>query len=143
MLLGAYGVFGGCPVRPRAIGPDGPNPARKCRQDQGLTTQFFRDRRSPEGPVRTAEEGSRLKGITNAPLFVVVADQWYARPEILALMEQGHRVVKYSSRPADEPDLLLAPFGHAWTEEFFDGGYLPAALTAARARRRRGKGGSK
>jgi hypothetical protein len=79
------------------------------------------------------------KGVTNQPLAVWVAHQWYARPEILKLMRAGHRVYDMSKitcccgEGPDEPNLIIHPAA-GWTEDLFD--YLPAALTRARARRR-------
>jgi len=83
------------------------------------------------------------KGVTNQPLVIWVAEQWYSHPEILKLMAAGHRVVNMSGAPklgmdgatATPPDLILHPAAHFWTDAMFD--YLPAALTAARARRRK------
>jgi hypothetical protein len=53
---------------------------------------------------------------------------------VLALMSQGHRVLKLALPDAD---LILAPQAHFFTEDMAD--YLPAALTAARARKRKAK----
>jgi len=72
-----------------------------------------------------------MKGITNAPLVIDVEEEWYSRPEILALMRQGHAVRKIVTG-----DLTLTRSA-GWTEDLFD--YLPAALTRARARRKKTK----
>jgi len=85
------------------------------------------------------------KGVTNQPLVVWVAEQWYSHPEILKLMAAGHDVIRMDEAPTYtpfrgariEPDLILHPAAHSWTDDMFD--YLPAALTAARARRRKNK----
>ena len=81
------------------------------------------------------------KGVTNQPLVVWVAEQWYSHPEILKLMAAGHYVVSMRPRlsrlEGGEPDLILHPAAYSWTDDMFD--YLPAALTAARARRRKNK----
>ena len=76
------------------------------------------------------------KGVTNQPLVVWVAEQWYSHPEILKLMAAGHRVIRFNDLEKS-PDLILHPAAHSWTDDMFD--YLPAALTAARARRRKNK----
>jgi len=78
------------------------------------------------------------KGLTNQPLVIWVAAEWFSHPEILKLMAAGHRVVKMDQHwvgPSEPPGLILHPAAHFWTDAMFD--YLPAALTAARARRRK------
>jgi len=81
-----------------------------------------------------------MKGLTNAPLVIWVAREWFERPEILTRMRQGHRVVNMdvlfntAALVSREPDLILHSAA-GWTEELFD--YLPAALTRARARRKK------
>ena len=80
------------------------------------------------------------KGLTSAPLVIWVAAEWFNRPEILALMSDGHRVISMGM-PAllvTEPDLILHRAAHAWSDEFWD--YLPAALKSVRERKRRRKG---
>jgi hypothetical protein len=77
-----------------------------------------------------------VKGITTQPLVVVVAEQWFQHEAVLELMRQGHRVVKFGAgfRYLEEPDLLLHPAAHGWNDCMWE--YLPAAITAARRRRK-------
>lgn len=72
-----------------------------------------------------------MKGVTNQPLTIWVAAEWYTHPKILELMSAGHHVKKLEL----DGDLILAPQAHFFTNQMLD--YLPAALTAARARRRK------
>jgi hypothetical protein len=78
------------------------------------------------------------RGLTNAPLVIVVADEWFEHPEVLKLMSAGHRVYRWSADvmrfAAASPDLILHPAAHNWNDSMWE--YLPAALTAARKRRR-------
>lgn len=69
------------------------------------------------------------RGVTNQPLTIDVEEEWYTRPEILALMRQGHTIRKISTG-----DLTLTRSA-GWTEDLFE--YLSAALTRARARRKK------
>jgi hypothetical protein len=98
------------------------------------------------------------KGVTNQPLVIWVWREWYSRPEILALMRQGHTVTNMGQvfRPtlgvyagSPEPDLIIHPAA-GWTVELLepekrekDGSlywpYLDAGLTRARARRKKAK----
>ena len=71
------------------------------------------------------------KGLTSSPLTIWVSEDLYAHPAVLALMAQGHKVLRLSLPGAD---LILAPQAHMMSEAMLD--YLPAALTAARARKR-------
>jgi hypothetical protein len=75
------------------------------------------------------------KGKTNQPIEVVVADEWAAHPEIVELRERGHRVYGWSEYRGAYPDLILHPAAHGWNDMMWE--YLPAAVTAARARKRR------
>ena len=77
-----------------------------------------------------------MKGITNMPLVIWVWRDWFSRPEPLELMRQGHSVWQIEAGKLPEPDLILHPAA-GWTEDLFD--YLPAALTRARARRKKAK----
>ena len=80
-------------------------------------------------------------------LTIWVADQWLAHPAIAALQAAGHTVRAFGGTvPGMEPDLLLHPAAHWWSEDMFteetrkDGTtyqpYLDAALVAARKRRK-------
>lgn len=74
------------------------------------------------------------KGKTNQPVSIAVPDGWALRPEIHALVEQGHTVTEI---PMVGIDLILAPQAHFFNDMMLD--YLPAAITAARKRKREGK----
>lgn len=79
-----------------------------------------------------------MKGLTNQPLTIWVAAAWYSHPEILTLMAAGHNVVNMGTALADvtsAPDLILHPAAHGWNDAMWD--YLPAAIVAARARKKR------
>jgi hypothetical protein len=77
-----------------------------------------------------------MKGKTNQPLVIVVADAFFNHPEVESLANQGHKVYRWSGVGADvpEPDLILHPAAHFYNETMAD--YLPAAITAARKRKR-------
>jgi virulence-associated protein VagC len=70
------------------------------------------------------------KGRTNQPLVIQVAEEYKDAPLIESLRQQGHRVETFKS----DADLILAPQAHQWNDMMWD--YLPAALTAARKRRK-------
>jgi hypothetical protein len=75
------------------------------------------------------------KGRTNQPLTIAVPDAWFTRPEFVALAEQGHTVRGLSMMPTlASVDLILAPQAHFYNEDMTD--FLPAAITAARKRKR-------
>lgn len=74
------------------------------------------------------------KGRTNQPLVIWVHGQWAGHPEVEALGAAGHTV---KVMPLNDADLILHPAAHQWNDTMFD--YLPAALTAARKRKREGK----
>ena len=71
------------------------------------------------------------KGVTNQPLTLWVDESLYDHPKILELMAAGHSVMKLTLPRAD---LILGPHAHYFTDDMID--YLPAALAAARARKR-------
>lgn len=73
------------------------------------------------------------RGRTNQPITIAVPEGWGARPEIAALAAQGHVVVE-TSLPYD---LILAPQAHFFNDMMLD--YLPAAITAARKRKKESK----
>ena len=77
------------------------------------------------------------KGKTNQPLVIVVAEAWEKHAAIVALREQGHKVYGYHEPSPAKPDLILHPAAHGWDDSLWD--YLPAAIAAARARKRRAK----
>ena len=72
------------------------------------------------------------RGVTNQPLRIYVAPQWLSHPAVLDLMRAGHNVYA-TPTVLHGADLILHPAAHGWNEHMFP--YLPAALTAARARR--------
>jgi hypothetical protein len=93
------------------------------------------------------------KGKTNQPLRFWVASTWRQHPAILALEAQGHIVHEVAGLIAadgsvHEPDLILHPAAHGWSEPMFqtekkkDGTeyapYLEVALSAARKRKKEG-----
>ncbi len=87
------------------------------------------------------------KGRTNQPLLIWVAPAYAGHEKIETLREQGHRVVVMETDETaatffgigklwsvGEPDLILHPAAHFWNDMMWD--FLPAALTAARKRKR-------
>ena len=81
-----------------------------------------------------------MKGRTNQPLVIWVAPQWVNHATIEALVLQGHRVVdmdQIHESDTMDPDLILHPAAHQWNDYLWD--YLPAALAAARKRKREAK----
>jgi len=76
------------------------------------------------------------KGKTNQPLRIVVAEAYDKHPAVEALRAQGHDVY-VTDVTAPLPDLLLHPAAHQWSDDMWD--FLPAAITAARKRKREGK----
>lgn len=88
------------------------------------------------------------KGRTNSPLVVWVAPEFRDLDAVNRLVQQGHRVVDMqhvyeyglAGSEGGEPDLILHPAAHNWNDKMWD--YLPAALTAARKRKKEAKSGS-
>ena len=80
-------------------------------------------------------------GRANPALCIVVADAWRSRPEVIVLRDAGHAVIAFSdfSTGSREPDLILHPAAHAWSDEMFETPYLKTALAAARRRRKEAK----
>lgn len=74
------------------------------------------------------------KGRTNQPLNIVASEDFMGRPEIVALQAQGHSLVFLDTA---RMDLILAPQAHFYNADMAD--FLPAAITAARKRKREGK----
>lgn len=74
------------------------------------------------------------RGKTNQPLHIAVPDGWALRPEIAALVAQGHTVTEL---PVTGLDLILAPQAHFFNDMMLD--YLPDAIAAGRKRKREGK----
>ncbi len=75
------------------------------------------------------------KGRTNQPLVIWVDRQYVEHEKIAALREQGHKVIDIAPPgPGEQPDLILHPAAHFWNDMMWD--FLPAALTAARKRKR-------
>lgn len=75
-----------------------------------------------------------MKGRTNQPLTIAVPHEWLELPHIQALAKQGHTLVPQDWRTFD---LVLAPQAHQMNEMLLD--YLPAAITAARKRKKGAK----
>ena len=81
-------------------------------------------------------------GRPNPILTIWVAHAWINHPAISALEAQGHRVYDmgtqlsrtFSTNESPEPDLILHPAAHWWSNDMWD--YIPAALVAARKRRK-------
>jgi hypothetical protein len=73
------------------------------------------------------------KGRTNSPLVIQVAEEFKDSPPIESLRQQGHRIETFRS----DADLILAPQAHQWND--FMWSFLPAALAAARKRKRESK----
>lgn len=71
-------------------------------------------------------------GKTSSPLRILVAPELVGSPEILLLAKQGHNVSSITD--IDDVDLILAPQAHQYTSALAL--YLPAAIKAARARKR-------
>lgn len=78
------------------------------------------------------------KGRTNQPLSILVHPTWEEHPAVLALREQGHPITSSSDHgyAAHEFDLVLLPNAHFWNDMMWD--FLPAAIAAARKRKREG-----
>ncbi len=74
------------------------------------------------------------KGKTSQPITIAVPTDWLDRPEIEALIQQGHQLIPMSFM---QIDLILAPQAHMFNDLMLD--YLPAALTAARKRKKENK----
>lgn len=79
------------------------------------------------------------KGLTPQPITVWVAEEWRQHDAVLALMRAGHTVLimQPGFRYLGEPDLIIHPAAHGWHDCMWS--YLPAAITAARRRRREKK----
>jgi hypothetical protein len=77
------------------------------------------------------------KGKTNAPLVIYVAEPYAASPPVESLRQQGHVIVTFTEPPGNKADLILHPAAHQWNDMMWD--FLPAALTAARKRKKEGK----
>ena len=67
-------------------------------------------------------------------MTILVADQWLAHPEVLALAEKGHTI-----QAAPPADLNQAPWAWNWGDEMWD--LLDVALKGARAKKREEKNG--
>lgn len=81
------------------------------------------------------------KGKTNQPLVIWVAPEYLTSPPVESLRQQGHRIVEcLPPHPETDPrpDLILHPAAHQWNDMMWD--FLPAALTAARKRKKEAKG---
>lgn len=83
------------------------------------------------------------KGRTNQPLVIWVAPAFIPTGPVESLIQQGHRVIPMTQATlaqiddTDKPDLILHPAAHQWNDMMWD--YLPAALAAARKRKREAK----
>jgi hypothetical protein len=69
-------------------------------------------------------------------LTIWVADEYFEHEKVSELRAKGHdvRLMPRDSSP-NAPDLILHPAAHYWDDEMWD--YLPAALVAARKRRKK------
>lgn len=75
------------------------------------------------------------KGRTNQPLVIWVSSLYESSPPVVSLRQQGHNIIVLNENPP--ADLILHPAAHQWNDMMWD--YLPAALTAARKRKKEGK----
>jgi len=84
-------------------------------------------------------------GRTPTPLVVWTTAEWAKRPEMVELAEKGHAIVEIeqiqrwmldSLEPVPEPDLILHPAAHGWTEQMWETRLLDVALSAARRRKK-------
>ena len=85
------------------------------------------------------------KGRTNQPLVIWVAEAYADSPPVQSLKAQGHHVEVMDPATqtrwfAEVPDLILHPAAHQWNDMMWD--FLPAALAAARKRKREAKNGA-
>ncbi len=78
------------------------------------------------------------RGRTNQPLVVYVAPEYEMSPPVESLRQQGHTIVVFASSTLVRPDLILHPAAHQWNDMMWD--FLPAAIIAARKRKREAKG---
>jgi hypothetical protein len=72
-------------------------------------------------------------GRTNNVLRVLVAAQFAENPAIAELKAKGHEIIFFDAT-IDNVDLILHQSAHFWSDMMWD--FLPAALTAARKRKR-------
>jgi len=69
--------------------------------------------------------------VSARPALTIWVDARYlSRPEVQALVAQGHKV----SPVVDAPDLILHPAAHAWNDMHWP--YLEQALVQARKRKK-------
>lgn len=78
-------------------------------------------------------------GRTSSPLRIQVAAQWRDHPKIQELDRAGHYICILGDGCPDatDVDLILHPAAHGWNDLMWE--YLPAAVKAARDRKRRAK----
>jgi hypothetical protein len=78
---------------------------------------------------------------TNLRLTIWVDGRWRDQDQILELSDKGHTIIPMDVEfpPVPEPDLILSPVAHCWTDEMFDTGLLDVALKRARARKKESK----
>lgn len=78
------------------------------------------------------------KGRTTQPLVIAVYPPWATHAAIEELRVAGHSIIS-TDQPwiGSSPDLILHPAAHGWNDFMWE--YLPAALTAARRRRKERK----
>jgi hypothetical protein len=72
-------------------------------------------------------------GRTNNVLTILVAAQFREHPAVKELEAKGHQVISAIEDIAVF-DLILSPNAHFWNDMMWD--FLPAALTAARKRKK-------
>lgn len=65
-------------------------------------------------------------------LTIMVEPEWYDRPEIVKLREQGHTILVLI-HSVGVPNLILSPAAWNWDDKQWP--YLPVAIKAARARK--------
>jgi hypothetical protein len=76
-------------------------------------------------------------GRTNKALRVCVPPQFFESEQVKELIAKGHNVVCILDEDFVKADLILHPAAHQWNEMMWD--FLPAALAAARKRKKEAK----
>ena len=72
-------------------------------------------------------------GKTSQKLTIWVARDWAEHEKINELRAKGHAVEILMNLPEDDPDLILHPAAHQWTNEMWI--YMEQALKTARRRK--------
>ena len=83
-------------------------------------------------------------GCTPTPLTIWTTAEWSKRPEMVELAEKGHTIIavdraidtSYGADGYPEPDIILHPVAHGFTEPMWETRLLDVALSAARRRKK-------